>query len=98
MLSWWRRLGVRASGIAAFAALAGCSMHPLPEDFSRASTVDIVRSLRCEARDGMESVLTSLRPDQRSNAEAIIRATKIGYDFSFKIDETNDAGGGEPGN
>jgi hypothetical protein len=27
--------------------LISCSIHPLPEDFSRASTVDIVKSIRC---------------------------------------------------
>lgn len=32
------------------AGFAGCSMHPLPEDVTRASTVDIVKKIRCEAR------------------------------------------------
>ena len=90
----WRGLGVRAFGVSAFAAaLAGCSIHPLPGDFSRTSTVDIVRSLRCEARDGVESLLAGLKPQERLRAQPIIRVTKIGYDFSFTINEANDAGG-----
>jgi hypothetical protein len=75
--------------------VAGCSVHPLPGDFSRTSTVDIVRSLRCEARDGAESLLTRLTPQERLQVTPIIRETKIGYDFSFTIEESNDAGNGD---
>ena len=39
-------------GAALAAGLAGCSMHPLPDDVSRVSTVDIVERIRCEAQEG----------------------------------------------
>lgn len=90
MFSRWRRLHIEVLGIAACAtAVAACSVHPLPEDFSRASTVDIVKSIRCEALAGIER----LKPHERSQAEPIIRATTIGYDFTFTLDEANGAGG-----
>jgi hypothetical protein len=33
--------------------LAGCSMHPIPDDVSPAPTEDIVASARCELRLGI---------------------------------------------
>lgn len=33
--------------------LAGCAIHPLPEDVTGVKTIDIVRSIRCEARDAL---------------------------------------------
>src|SRR5262245_19660805 len=95
MLCRWRRFIVAFGSVAAcLGGLAGCAIHPQPGDFSRASTVDIVRSIRCEARAGVESVLAGLKPQERSRAEQIIKATAIGYDFDFLIDENNHAGGG----
>lgn len=32
---------------------SGCSIHPLPEDFSRYNTIAIVQKIRCEARDSL---------------------------------------------
>ena len=61
-------------------------MHPLPEDFSRASTYDIVEKIRCEAREGLRDV----KPDH-----PILKHTAIGYDFVFEIDEDNNATKGE---
>ena len=34
-------------------SLLGCSIHPLPEDASGVKTTEIVRRIRCEARDGV---------------------------------------------
>ena len=93
-------LHMRAVGCCIAAVLAGglaaCSTHPLPEDVSRSSTVDIVKSIRCEARAGLDSVVAALRPDERPKALPIIQATMIGYYFDFDIDETNGAGGASP--
>jgi hypothetical protein len=36
--------------------VAACSIHPLPEDFSRSTTFDIVQKIRCEARDAVGEV------------------------------------------
>ncbi|MDK9696076.1 MAG: hypothetical protein OEL76_06785 [Siculibacillus sp.] len=41
-------------------ALAGCSTTPLPEDFSGKATYDIVRKIRCEARDAVRSKAVAL--------------------------------------
>jgi hypothetical protein len=67
--------------------LAGCSMHPLPEDVSRASTFDIVERIRCEVQEG----LRYFQRDDR-HANRIIGATTIGYDFNFLITENNGIG------
>lgn len=72
-----------AAGLAAL-GLAGCSMHPLSEDISPASTFDIVERIRCEVLDGLKN----LREDPDTVAK-IINATAIGYDFDFRIEEKN---------
>jgi hypothetical protein len=36
--------------------LAACSIHPLPEDFSRSATFDIVQKIRCEAREAIVEI------------------------------------------
>ena len=61
----------------AFAAVAfgltGCSVHPIPDDVSRYDTADIVRNIRCEARQAVwdrvkEALLkrgiTDIEPEQ----------------------------------
>jgi hypothetical protein len=89
----WRELVGRLSvtpGVGALAILlAGCSVHPLPDDVTRVSTVDIVKSIRCEALAGIDS----LKPEERARAEPILKATVIGFDFLFTIDEKNSANG-----
>lgn len=78
----------------------GCSIHPLPEDFSRSSTIDIVESIRCEAqaaiwenaqksasaKDGSLS-LRDYRPLPK------FRKAVIGYEFQFTITEQNNKDG-----
>lgn len=45
---------VRKCALAASATmLAGCSIHPIPDDVSRYATEDIVRHVRCEAKDAV---------------------------------------------
>lgn len=41
-----------SAGIAS-AALAGCSIHPIPDDVSRYDTAAIVKNIRCEAKDAV---------------------------------------------
>lgn len=65
--------------------LVSCSTHPLPEDFARHSTFDIVQKLRCEARDGVIS---------SSLTRAALENTYVGYDFTFDLTENNKASGG----
>jgi hypothetical protein len=89
LYSFLLRRGLMPAAVAC--GLAACSTHPLPEDFSRASTVDIVKSIRCEARAG----LLNLTAEEWRKAQPIIAATMIGYDFVFHITETNNVGGGK---
>jgi hypothetical protein len=48
----------RVCAIVSFAmAVAGCAIHPLPEDYAGLDTTGIVRKIRCEARDGIRDKL-----------------------------------------
>jgi hypothetical protein len=68
-----------------FVSVAGCSIHPLPENVTRKTTYDIVKKLRCEAREGV--LREKLPPKALANIV-------IGFDFSFDITETNKAENG----
>jgi len=76
-------------------SMAGCSMHPLPDNapfnFPRASTFDVVHQVRCEAKAGLDPLR---RGRNRAHVEKIIAATSIGYDFRFVMTEQNDLNGG----
>jgi hypothetical protein len=71
-----------ALSIAAF-ALLGCSAHPLPGDFSRKSTFDIVERIRCEGAEALREIPSS---------NPFLKKAFIGYDFNFGIIEENNAG------
>ncbi len=60
----------------------GCSIHPLPDDVSRKTTYDIVDKIRCEAKAAVEQY------GQSFNDASIV------YQFTFDIDEHNDANAG----
>jgi hypothetical protein len=70
--------------------LSGCSVHPLPENISRANTFDIVERIRCEVREGLQKYLVEARDPL--HAQNIIAASTIGYDFTFEITEHNNKG------
>lgn len=81
-------------------ALIGCSTHPLPEDFSRATTFDIVRSIRCEVQRGLQNFTGEFPPavpagDGEVSAGGypadFLRKTYVGFLFTFEIDEDNKA-------
>jgi hypothetical protein len=75
----------RARGIALLCLapfLAGCAIHPLPEDVTRKTTHSIVEQVRCEAK---RAVL---------DHGAGLGNASIAYDFEFNINEHNDASGG----
>jgi hypothetical protein len=74
--------------------LFGCSTHPLPQDVARVSTVDIVRRIRCEAKDGLEAALqraTTQGALRRAHVERIVKLSTIGFEFNFKMSEDNRA-------
>lgn len=61
--------------------MAGCSIHPLPDDLSRKSTYDIVQKIRCEAKAAVMEFGQGLN-------------SAIVYAFYFNINEHNDASAG----
>lgn len=70
-----------ALGIGHF--LSACSIHPLPEDVTRKTTVDIVQQVRCEVRRALEE-----------HANGAIKSGAIAYEFDFQITETNNLSAG----
>jgi hypothetical protein len=86
-------LRVIASASALVGCLSACSVHPIPDDVTRVSTADIVKSIRCEVLAGLESFV----PNEMAKAAPIVRATTIGYDFTFGITEDNNANGADDG-
>ncbi len=72
----------------AFVALAigsGCSIHPNTEDFSRESVPQIVRKVKCEARD---AVIATVGTDTKN----YLMETGVAFAFDFIMDETNEFG------
>jgi hypothetical protein len=62
-------------------AIAGCSIHPLPEDYSRKDTFDIVHAIRCEAR---QAIL-------QHAPEKLFEPAVLGFEFTFDIKENDNA-------
>lgn len=83
-----RVIAVRAACFFAALWLTACSIHPLPENISSATTLDIVERVRCEVLEGV----WELKEDPK--ARKIIDATTVGYDFDFVIDEGSAAKAG----
>jgi hypothetical protein len=63
-------------------------MHPLPGDFSRKSTYEIVEKIRCEGAEAIRGI---------PQDHPFLRTAFIGYDFDFNITETNDIVGATSG-
>lgn len=83
--------------VALVSGLQGCSVHPLPQDVSFASTVQIVRRIRCEAKEGLLAALekaTSQNASKKKHVEKIVEGTTIGFEFMFAMAEDNKAAGG----
>src|SRR5262245_8180150 len=74
--------------------LFGCSTHPLPQDVARVSTVDIVRRIRCEAKEGLEAALQRAVAQgalRKAHVEKIVKLSTIGFEFKFVMSEDNRA-------
>jgi hypothetical protein len=58
--------------IGAVALLSGCAIHPVPEDVTGVDTVDIVKQIRCEAREALTGLIRIKLKDwaERGSAEA----------------------------
>lgn len=76
---------VRFCTLSAAITVAGCGVHPLPEDVSGVTTFDIVERLRCEAQEGLRSF-----DDEAS--WLIADATVIGMGFVFDMSASAGAG------
>jgi len=63
---------------------------------SFANTVQIVRRVRCEAKEGLEEVLKKAASDalKKKHVDKIIAGTTIGFEFKFVMSENNKAQGG----
>jgi hypothetical protein len=60
----------RAAAIGVAVSVAGCAIHPLPEDVTGISTYKIVQKIRCEARNALLTDLSSWLvrvPDDEAN-------------------------------
>jgi hypothetical protein len=72
--------------------LANCSTHPLVDDVTRATTPDIVKHIRCEAKRAINDY------DRRSRNASANTTMAIAYEFTFTITENNNARGNITGN
>jgi len=82
---------LRVASIAAVVWLAGCAIHPLPDDVTGVSTYNIVRQIRCEARQAIFDFAITYLTSQNGDIEAkeIGRQFKEGlrpvHSFSYKL-------------
>jgi hypothetical protein len=45
------------ASVVAASLVAGCAVHPLPEDVTGVDTVDIVKQIRCETREALTTII-----------------------------------------
>jgi hypothetical protein len=88
----FRPVSVWIAATLAVCGLLGCSMHPLPGDIVRVSTLEIVDRIRCEVQEGLASFPPG-HPRYR-HVKKIVEGTTIGFEFEFNMDEQSRATGG----
>src|ERR1043166_3471481 len=60
--------------------LAGCSIHPLPEDVTRETTYRIVQKIRCEAREALtELSVAALRESRDAGTHDLAARVEAGH-------------------
>lgn len=67
--------------------IAACHTHPLPEDFSRRTTTDLVQAVRCEIAEGIAKL--------QDATDADLENSVVGVDFKLNMNETNSATAGK---
>ena len=77
----------RLSVIALGAMVGGCATHPLPEDFSRTTTRDLVQAVRCELAEGVVNLRNVDRPQ--------LETALVAVEFKLYMDEANNATSGK---
>jgi hypothetical protein len=76
----------RPAAIGVFFWIAGCTIHPLPEDVTGVSTYHIVRQIRCEARKAVfDEAINWLTGPKNPDLEA----QKIGFEFKSGLRPIN---------
>ena len=70
-------LASRTAAVVAFVWLTGCAIHPLPDDVTGVSTYNIVRQIRCEARQAAFDFATTWLAKQNYDQDA----KQIGIEF-----------------
>lgn len=85
------RIHLFGCSVAVVLGAAGCSIHPLPDDFPRASTVAIVQQIRCEAYHAVEKLR---KVNRKVYEQEKLDDAAIAYRFHFTITEKNGAEGG----
>lgn len=70
-------ISLRIAAIGAAVWVAGCAIHPLPQDASGVNTVDIVRSIRCEARDALRAKIIAFLANVPGDRDAHNYATQL---------------------
>ena len=73
--------------VAGAAALAACSIHPVPFDVPGYRTIDIVKRIRCEAKQALDKFA-----QEDAFKRRIYDNMTIGYKFTFTITENNNLG------
>jgi hypothetical protein len=91
----------RRTWLAAFLSglvLSGCAIHPLPEDVAHVSTPNIVRQIRCEARQAVIDSLFRYLTSRANNSGTTREGKKlddnslaIGLELKKEYDEDPDA-------
>ena len=75
-------------------ALAGCSLHPLPDDVSTYSTEEIVRNVRCEAKEAVrqriqealfEAGIAGINPEEVLKDRNLARIRRINSVLAAKF-------------
>jgi hypothetical protein len=74
-------------------AVTGCSIHPLPQDVTPDTTLDIVNKIRCEARDAVEQWAAGANASAPPSSDLInfYMGSGIAFDFELTMSELNES-------
>ena len=71
----------RAGAVGVAVAVAGCAIHPLPEDLSGVSTYVIVRQIRCETRQSIINTALGWLTSEQNQGKVDPASRQIGLEF-----------------
>src|SRR5947208_1231572 len=58
--------------VLAASLMAGCAIHPVPEDVTGLRTEDIVKQIRCETRDAARTVIKKILSGMATDGNSLI--------------------------